>query len=131
MVLAAFGLDRSVFIPFLNKDRTAFVSFQTFMQHIMNFDGNKTVGMADYEWSVISTFFIQNYWRGDSLVLTNFVAYDWAAHAWITGPKFKWIYNESLYFEVGVNLLNGKKSVNNISDICKSGQLDCLSDPTT
>jgi uncharacterized protein DUF1302 len=131
VVLAAIGLDRSFFIPFLNKDRTAFVSFQTFMQHIMNFDGNKTVGMADYEWSVISTFFIENYWRGDSLVLTNFVAYDWAAHAWITGPKFKWVYNESLFFEVGINLLNGKKSVHNISDICKSGQLDCLSNPAS
>ncbi|HTO52469.1 MAG TPA: DUF1302 family protein [Myxococcota bacterium] len=131
VVLASIGLDRSVFIPFLNKDRTAFVSFQTFMQHIMNYDGNNRAGMADYEWNVISTFFIENYWRGDSLVLTNFFAYDWAAHAWITGPKFKWIVNESFYMEVGINLLQGKKAIHNISDICKSGQLDCLGDPTS
>ena len=120
---AAIGLDRSFFIPFLNKDRTAFLSFQTFIEHVMNFDGNKKVGMAAYEWEVISTFFMQNYWRGDSIVLTNFFAYDWAAHAWITGPSLKWILNESLYFEVGVNLLGGQKSTHNIRDICRNGDL--------
>jgi len=131
VVLAAVGLDRSFFIPFVNKDRTAFLSFQTFMEHIMNYDGNNRVGMAAYEWSVISTFFMQNYWRGDSIVLTNFFAYDWAAHAWITGPSLKWILNESLYFEAGINLLQGKKAIHNIRDICPSGKLDCLGDPTT
>ncbi|MFI5317298.1 MAG: hypothetical protein ACHQ6T_16480, partial [Myxococcota bacterium] len=128
---SAFGLDRSFFIPFLNKDRTAFVSFQTFMEHVMNFDGNTKVGMATYEWEVISTFFIQNYWRGDSIVLTNFFAYDWSAKAWITGPKIKWIYNESLFFEFGINLLQGSKATHNIRDICKSGSTDCLGDPAT
>ena len=131
VVLAAVGLDRSFFIPFLNKDRTAFVSFQTFMEHVMNFDGNLNQGMTQYEWSVISTFFIENYWRGDSLVLTNFFAYDWGAKAWITGPKFKWIVNESLFFEVGVNLLQGQGRQHNIRDICKDGSLSCLGDPTT
>ena len=131
VVLAAIGLDRSFFIPFLNKDRTAFVSFQTFMEHVMNFNGNNNTGMTTYEWSVISTFFIENYWRGDSLVLTNFFAYDWAAKAWITGPKFKWVYDESLYFEVGVNLLQGQNHEHNIRDICKDGSLSCLGDPTT
>jgi Protein of unknown function (DUF1302) len=131
VVLAAIGLDRSFFIPFVNKDRTAFLSFQTFMEHIMNYDGNNTVGMTAYEWSVISTFFMQNYWRGDSIVLTNFFAYDWAAKAWVTGPSLKWIYNESLYFEVGINLIQGKNHYHNISDICKGGNLGCLGDPTT
>ncbi len=131
VVAAAIGLDRSFFIPFVNKDRTAFLSFQTFMEHVMNFDGNQTVGMATYEWNVISTFFMQNYWRGDSIVLTNFFAYDWSAHAWITGPSLKWILNESLFFEVGVNLLEGSKRVHNIRDICSNGTTSCLGDPAT
>jgi hypothetical protein len=131
VVAAAIGLDRSFFIPFVNKDRTAFLSFQTFMEHVMNFDGNQTVGMATYEWNVISTFFMQNYWRGDSIVLTNFFAYDWSAHAWITGPSLKWILNESLFFEMGVNLLEGSKRVHNIRDICSNGTTSCLGDPAT
>jgi len=131
VVMAAIGLDRSFFIPFLNKDRTAFVSGQTFMQHIMNFDGNQKVGMTDYEWSVISTLFMQNYWRGDSIVLTNFFAYDWSAHAWVTGPSLKWILNESIYFEGGINLLQGRGHEHNIRDVCADGSLNCLADPTT
>jgi hypothetical protein len=131
IVRAAIGLDRSFFIPWLNKDRTAFVSFQTFMEHIMDFDGNQRRGMMSPEWGVISTFFIENYWRQDSLVLTTFVAYDWAARAWITGPKFKWVVDDHLSFEVGVNLLNGTKKQSNIRDICENGTKGCIGDPTT
>jgi hypothetical protein len=133
VVMAAIGLDRSIFIPFLNKDRTAFFSFQTFMEHIMSYDGNGvgTIGMTSYEDNVISTVFLQNYWRGDSIVLTNFFAYDWGAKAWITGPKLKWIYNESFYVEAGINLLQGRNHYHNISDICKDGSLNCLADPAS
>jgi hypothetical protein len=131
VVLAAIGLDRSFFIPWLNKDRTAFVSFQTFVEHVLDHQGNQRRGMVTPEWGVISTFFIENYWRQDSLVLTTFVAYDWTARAWITGPKFKWVVNDRLSFEVGVNLLGGSKKQFNISDICASGGFDCLADPTT
>jgi hypothetical protein len=131
VLMAAIGLDRSFFIPILNKDRTAFVSFQTFVEHVMNHDGNRRVGMVQYETNVISTFFIENYWRNDSIVLTNFFAYDWASKAWITGPKLKWVMNDSISFEVGVNLLQGSKAEHNIRDICPSGGYDCLADPTT
>ena len=64
-------------------------------------------------------------------MLTNFFAYDWAAKAWITGPKLKWIYNESLFFEVGINLLQGQGREHNIRDICSDGGYGCLGDPTT
>jgi hypothetical protein len=131
VVMAAIGLDRSFFIPILNKDRTAFVSFQTFVEHIINYDGNNRRGMTSYENNVVSTFFIENYWRNDSIVLTNFFAYDWSARAWITGPKLKWVMNDRISFEIGVNLLQGSKSEHNIRDICPSGGYDCLADPTT
>ncbi len=129
--MAAIGLDRSFFIPFLNKDRTAFLSFQTFIEHVMNFEGDSTSGMIAHENNIISTFFMENYWRSDSIVLTTFFAYDWAAKAWITGPKLKWIYNENLYFEAGVNLLQGSQQRRNIRDICPSGGYECLGNPAT
>jgi len=131
VLLAAIGLDRSFFIPWLNKDRTAFVSFQTFIEHVMDYHGNGEHGMVIPGNSIISTFFIENYWRSDSIVLTNFVAYDWAAKAWITGPKLKWVMNDKISFEVGVNLLQGSNHEQNIRNICKNGKLNCLGDPTT
>ena len=131
VLLAAIGLDRSFFIPILNKDRTAFVSFQTFVEHVMDYEGDSRSGMVAHENSVISTFFIENYWRNDSIVLTNFVAYDWAAQAWITGPQLKWVMNDKISFTVGINLLQGSENEHNIRDICPSGGYDCLSDPTT
>jgi hypothetical protein len=131
VLLAAIGLDRSFFIPILNKDRTAFVSFQTFVEHVMDYDGTRRNGMVVPETNVISTFFIENYWRQDSIVLTNFFAYDWNARAWITGPKLKWVMNDQLSFEVGINLLQGSKKTHNIRDICSDATLNCLGDPTS
>jgi len=129
VLLAAIGLDRSFFIPWLNKDRTAFVSVQTFVERVMNYNGGSRQGMVVPETNVISTFFIENYWRSDSIVLTNFFAYDWSAKAWITGPKLKWVMNDKISFEVGVNLLQGSKKVHNIRDLCSDGTLSCISDP--
>lgn len=131
VLLAAIGLDRSFFIPLLNKDRTAFVSFQTFIEHVMDYHGDSRSGMVQHENNIISTFFIENYWRNDSIVLTNFVAYDWSAQAWITGPKLKWVMNDKVSFEVGINLLQGSKNEHNIRNICPSGGYDCLADPAT
>jgi hypothetical protein len=133
-LLMSIGVDRSTFIPFLNRHRTAFLSFQTFMEHILDYEdgSDPNTGPVPYETSVISTFFMQNYWRNDSLVLTSFVAVDWNAGAVITGPSFRWFYNESIFFDVGVNLLwGGNKKVHNLRDVCSGGGLACLGDPTT
>lgn len=131
--LAAIGLDRSTFIPFLNANRTAFLSFQTFFEHVIDYDDGrgKDDGMIVDETNVISTMFMQNYWRNDSIILTSFLAYDWKAQAWITGPYLRWVYDEHLFFDVGVNLLWGKQQKHNIRDICADSSLSCLGDPDT
>jgi hypothetical protein len=131
---AAVGLDRSTFIPFINRNRTAFLSFQTFVEYITDYDDGSSKpndGMVPYEASVISTFFMQNYWRNDSVILTNFVAGDWQAGAILTGPSLRYILNEHLFFDVGVNLLWGRKRKHNIRDLCSDGSLGCLGDPTS
>ena len=131
VVKASIGLDRSTFIPFVNPDRTAFITFQTFAEWITHYHGG-TNGFTSPQVSVISTALMQNYWRNDSLVLTNFVAYDWNARALVTGPKFRWVFNDHLSFDIGLNLLWGTKHHHNIRDLCPSGKLDCLAqDPGT
>lgn len=129
--LGAIGLDRSWFIPWLNRNRTAFLSFQTFVEHVMDHDGGPHDGMVVHQTNVISTFFMENYWRNDSIVLTNFFAYDWAAQAWATGPKLRYVFNDNVFVEIGANLLNGKSKKFNIRDICADSTLNCLGDPTT
>jgi hypothetical protein len=130
VVMAAIGLDRSTFIPFLNQNRTAFLSFQTFMEHILSYEEG-AAGMVPWRTTWISTAFMQNYWRNDSIVLTSFVAFDWRGNSWITGPSLKWIINERWFVEGGVNVLWGERQKHNIRDLCATGDLACLADPTT
>jgi hypothetical protein len=130
VLMAAIGLDRSTFIPFLNANRTAFLSFQTFAEHIFSYESD-TAGTVPFRTSWISTAFMQNYWRNDSIVLTNFVAFDWRSNAWITGPSLKWVVNDRIAVEGGVNLLWGERQKHNIRDLCATGDLSCLGDPTT
>ena len=129
----AVGLDRSTFIPFLNRNRTAFLSFQTFLEHIVDYDDGpgRNDGMVAYETSVISTAFMQNYWRNDSIILTNFAAVDWMAGAVIMGPSLRYVYDDHWFFDVGMNVLWGKRRDHNLSDMCADQSYSCLSDPTS
>jgi hypothetical protein len=129
---AAIGLDRSTFIPFLNRNRTAFISAQTFVEHITDYDDGRfgDDGMVPYETNVISTLFMENYWRNDSIILTNLFAIDWKASAIVWGPQLGWVYNESLRFDAGVNALWGESARHNLRDVCADATLSCLGDPT-
>ena len=135
----AIGLDRSTFIPFLNKNRTAFLSVQTFLSHIVDYnDVGSERGMVPYEDQVISTFFMQNYWRNDTLILTSFVAILWKEENIVTGPSLRYVHNDNLFFDVGINLLWGQDKEMNIWDLCNGSRqqgnyqgVGCLGDPTT
>ncbi len=127
----AVGLDRSTFIPFLNSKRTAFLSFQTFIEHIIDYREKNSGEMVPDETQIISTAFMQNYWRNDSITLTSFAAVDWRSQAVIIGPSLRYTYNEHLLFDIGFNMLWGTSRKQNIRDVCSNQTLSCLSDPTS
>ncbi len=130
----AIGLDRSTFIPFLNRNRTAFLSFQTFWERMLDYDdgNNPHDGMPGWENFVISTFFMQNYWRNDTIILTSFFAVDYYGAALITGPSLRYVHNDNLFFDVGVNVLWGRKRKHTIRSLCNTvGDLSCSGDPRT
>jgi hypothetical protein len=130
----AIGLDRPTYIPFLNKNRTAFLSFQTFLEHVVDYDDGigRGDGMVVPETQVITTLFMQNYWRNDSLILTSFAAYDWQGDAFIMGPSFRWVVNSSFFIDVGVNFLLGDQGdEHNLTDLCADHTLSCIADVTT
>jgi hypothetical protein len=131
VVKAALGFDRFTFIRPLNRNRAAFVSIQTFVEHILDYDdgSGSNDGMVQDKTAWISTFFMQNYWRNDSLILTSIFAYDWNARAWLAIPSFRWIINESWFVDIGVNVLGGKRETHTLVDLCKNATTDCLSTP--
>lgn len=122
---AAIGLDRAILMPFLNPERKALVSVQTFLEHIVDYQGRRVGGdgMVPYENGVISTLYVQNFWRKDSLVLTNLAAVDWNAGAVVWGPKLAWTWAQRVTFEFGVNLLWGQTQRHNLRDLCPDGTL--------
>ena len=135
----AVGLDRAFKIPFINPDRAALVSFQSFFEHIVDYEGGRVGGdgMVRDENKVITTLFVRNYWLDDSLMLSNLAVVDWNAGAVLWGPKLRWAYDPKLSFEIGVNLLWGQTKRHITRDICADGSLlgspsGCtFADPTT
>ena len=121
----AIGLDTPLKIPLISPKRAAFVSVQTFLEHIVSYDDGSVGddGMVAPENHVISTLFVENYWRKDTLTLTNLAAIDWNAKAVIWGPKLRWAYDPKLSFEIGVNLLWGQSRSHNVRDLCSDGSL--------
>ncbi len=131
VVSAAIGLDWSPFIPWINRSRTSLVAAQLFVEHILDYeDQGQGRRMIPDETQVISTFLMQNYWRNDSLILTNFVAWDWNAQAIAWGPSLKWILNESVFVEMGAQLVWSKPQKTTFRNTC-GGDLTiaCISDP--
>lgn len=133
--MASVGLDRPTYIPFISPERTAFLTAQTFVEHIISYDaGDRLSGMVPYEDQVVSTFQIQNFWRNDSITLTNLLAYDWNAQAFAYAPTLRWILGQHLYWEIGAILLNGDATRrHNLRDVCPGGviTLACISEPTS
>jgi len=134
--LAAIGIDRPTYIRFLNPNRTALLTFQTFIEHVIDYDrgGSAGDGMVNYETGIISTFLHEHYWRNDSLIFRNFLAYDWMSNALILGPSFKWVIGQHLTAQLGINfLLGGREREHDLRQLCpgSSGGLGCIGDPTT
>jgi len=131
VISAAVGMDWSPFIPLLNKHRTALVSSQLFVEHILDYDDDgQGRRMVQDETQVLSTLIMQNYWRNDSVILTNFLAYDWNAQAAAWGPSLKWILNESMFVEFGAQMIWSKKQKAPLRNTCGGDiTVACISDP--
>ena len=133
VVQALVGIDINPFIRFLNPNRTAFVSGQVFVEHIISHenDGGNRRFVPD-ETNVIATLFMQNFFRNDGLIVTNFLAYDVNAKALAAGPSIRWILNDQISFEFGANIVLGRTQKRAIRNLCPNGvdTVACLTDPT-
>ena len=101
------GLDRPTFIPFLNKDRTFFLSMQIFDTWYIDHEGDKNTGFLNDEHNFITTFFfIGNYMR-DTLKPVGFLVWEEQSNAWTAGLNLEWLMDNHWSMKIGMHTLWG------------------------
>lgn len=101
------GLDRPTFIPWLNKDRTFFLSMQVFDTWMMDHEGDKHSGFLQDEHNFITTFFyIGNYMR-DKLKPVGFVVWEESSNSYVFGQSVEWFIDNHWSVKGGLHMLWG------------------------
>ncbi|MEM7466740.1 MAG: DUF1302 family protein [Pseudomonadota bacterium] len=101
------GLDRPTFIPFLNKDRTFFLSMQIFDTWYIDHEGDKNTGFLNDEHNFITTFFfIGNYLR-DTVKPIGFLVWEEQSNAWTAGLNVEWLMDNHWSVKLGMHTLWG------------------------
>lgn len=99
------GLDRPTFIPWLNKDRTFFLSMQIFDTWYLGHDGDKHTGMAFDEHNFITTFFyIGNYMR-DKVKPVGFVVWEEFSNSYVFGQSVEWFIDNHWSIKTGLHMI--------------------------
>lgn len=101
------GMDRPTFIPWLNKDRTFFLSMQIFDTWYLNHDGDKYSGMMADEHNFITTFFwIGNYMR-DQIKPVGFIVWEEASNSFVFGQNVEWFIDNHWSIKTGLYTIWG------------------------
>jgi len=101
------GFDRPTFIPFLNKDRTFFLSLQIFDTWYLDHEGDKNTGMFVDEHNWITTFFfIGNYMR-DKVKPIGFYVWEEASNSHVAGFNVEWLIDNHWSIKSGFHLIWG------------------------
>ena len=85
------GIDRPTFIPWLNKDRTFFLSMQLFDTWYIDHEGDKNTGFLNNEHNFIWTFFFVGNYMRDTLKPVGFIVWEEAANSWTAGLNLEWL----------------------------------------
>ncbi len=101
------GFDRPTFIPFLNKDRTFFLSLQIFDTWYLDHEGDANTGMFVDEHNWITTFFfIGNYMR-DKVKPIGFYVWEEASNSHVAGFNVEWLIDNHWSVKSGFHLIWG------------------------
>ena len=79
------GFDRPTFIPFLNKDRTFFLSLQIFDTWYWDHVGDKNTGFFVDEHNWITTFFFIGNYKRDTVKPIGFYVWEEASNSHVAG----------------------------------------------
>lgn len=98
------GLDRPTFIPFLNKDRTFFLSAQFFDTWYLDHEGGQD-GMFVGKHNYIITGFAQTHYMRDQLIPQAFGVWEEESDSWVAGFQVQYLFNNYLSMMVGGNFI--------------------------
>ncbi len=99
------GLDRPTFIPWLNKDRTFFLSMQVFDTWYMDHEGDKHTGYLQDEHNFITTFFwIGNYMR-DKVKPVGFFVWEESSNSYVFGQNVEWFIDNHWSIKGGLHMI--------------------------
>lgn len=99
------GFDRPTFIPFLNKDRTFFLSLQIFDTWYWDHEGDKNTGYFVDEHNWITTFFfIGNYLR-DTLKPVGFYVWEEYSNSHVAGFNLEWLIDNHWSVKGGFHII--------------------------
>ncbi len=101
------GLDRPTFIPWLNKDRTFFLSMQLFDTWYIDHQGDKNSGFLADEHNFIWTFFFVGNYMRDTLKPVGFIVWEEMANSWTAGLNLEWLIDNHWSVKTGLHTIWG------------------------
>ena len=99
------GFDRPTFIPFLNKDRTFFLSLQIFDTWYWDHEGDKNTGYFVDEHNWITTFFFIGNYKRDTVKPVGFYVWEEASNSHVAGFNVEWLLNNHWSVKGGFHLI--------------------------
>jgi len=99
------GFDRPTFIPFLNKDRTFFLSLQIFDTWYWDHEGDKNTGYFVDEHNWITTFFFIGNYKRDTVKPIGFYVWEEASNSHVAGFNVEWLLNNHWSVKGGFHLI--------------------------
>ena len=99
------GLDRPTFIPFLNKDRTFFLSMQIFDTWYWDHDGDKNTGYFTDEHNFITTFFFLANYSRDTIKPIGAYVWEEAANSHVMIFNVEWLIDNHWSIRGGLNVI--------------------------
>lgn len=99
------GIDRPTFIPWLNKDRTFFLSMQLFDTWYIDHEGDKNTGFLTDKHNFIFTFFFLGNYSRDTLKPVGFIVWEEAANSWTAGLNLEWLIDNHWSIKGGLHTI--------------------------
>lgn len=111
VVRFSLGMDRPTFIPFLNANRTFFLSAQIFDTYYLDHEQGQGDGYIVGEHNFIYTLFAQTQYMRDQLIPNGFLVWEEESDSWVSGITTEYLFNNHWSIKGGAYFIWGGDKV--------------------